>query len=88
MILLYFAKFSVGLRHTWIYKPADAPFNIKHINKMTHGWVWLFPVFIENAFVIKIIITQGGHRPGKHGKPGKLREFEKLSKSQGKLREI
>ena len=21
---------------------------------------------------------QGGHKPGKHGKPGKLREFEKL----------
>ena len=31
---------------------------------------------------------QGGHKPGKHGKPGKLREFEKLSNSQGKLREI
>ena len=31
---------------------------------------------------------QGGHKPGKHGKPGKLREFEKLSKSQGKLRKI
>ena len=31
---------------------------------------------------------QGGHKPGKHEKPGKLREFEKLSKSQGKLREI
>ena len=31
---------------------------------------------------------QGGHKPGKHGKPGKLREFEKLSKSQGKLMEI
>ena len=29
---------------------------------------------------------QGGHNPGKHGKPGKLIEFEKLSKSQGKLR--
>ena len=29
--------------------------------------------------------TQGGHKPGKHGKPGKLREFEKLSKSQGNL---
>ena len=28
---------------------------------------------------------QGGHRPGKHGKPGKLtREFEKLSESQAK----
>ena len=24
----------------------------------------------------------------KHGKPGKFKEFEKLSKSQGKLREI
>ena len=31
---------------------------------------------------------QGGHKPGKHGKPGKLREVEKLSKSgktQGNL---
>ena len=35
----------------------------------------------------KLICNKGGHRPGKHGKPGKLREFEKLSKSQGKLRE-
>ena len=33
-------------------------------------------------------LNQGGHKPGKHGKPGKLREFEKLSESQGKLREI
>ena len=32
--------------------------------------------------------TQGGHKPGKHGKPGKLREFEKLSKSHGKRREF
>ena len=31
---------------------------------------------------------QAGHKPGKHGKPRKLREFEKLSNSQGKLREI
>ena len=31
---------------------------------------------------------QGSHKSGKHGKPGKLREFEKLSKYQGKLREI
>ena len=30
-------------------------------------------------------MCQGGHKPGK---PGKLREFEKLSKSQGKRREI
>ena len=27
---------------------------------------------------------QSGHKPGKHGKPGKLREIEKLLKSQGK----
>ena len=33
-------------------------------------------------------IDQSGHKPGKHGKPGRLREFEKLLKSQGKLREI
>ena len=32
--------------------------------------------------------VQSGHKPGRHGKPGNLREFEKLSKSQGKLREI
>ena len=31
---------------------------------------------------------QGGHKPGKHGKPRKLREFEKLSKSQGKVKVI
>ena len=37
---------------------------------------------------VKEALCQGGHKPGKHGKPGKLREFEKLSKSQGKLREI
>ena len=30
-------------------------------------------------------LVQGGHKPGKHGKPGKLKEFEKLSKSQGNL---
>ena len=40
-------------------------------------------VMLANGFP-----SQGGHKPGKHGKPGKLREFEKLSKSQGKLREI
>ena len=33
-------------------------------------------------------VKQGGNKPGKHRKPGKLREFEKLSKSHGKLREI
>ena len=31
---------------------------------------------------------QGGHKPGKHGKPGKLSEFEKLLNSRGMLREI
>ena len=35
-----------------------------------------------------LLTKQGGHKPGKHGKPGKLREFKKLSTSQGKLREI
>ena len=29
------------------------------------------------------MLSQGGHISGKHGKPGKLREFEKLSRSQG-----
>ena len=33
-------------------------------------------------------IEGSGHKPEKHGKPGKLREFGKLSKSQGELREI
>ena len=32
--------------------------------------------------------TQGGHKPGIHGKPEKLGEFKKLSKSQRKFREI
>ena len=32
-----------------------------------------------------VYMYQGGHKPGKHGKPGKLREFENLSKSQGNL---
>ena len=40
------------------------------------------------CLLAKTLQSQGGHKPGKHGKPGKLREFEKLSKSQGKLREI
>ena len=34
------------------------------------------------------LIFQGGRKPGKHGKPRKVREFGKLSKSQGNLREI
>ena len=32
--------------------------------------------------ILVTLLNQGGH------KPGKLREFERLSKSQGKLREI
>ena len=40
------------------------------------------------AAELKNSLEQGGHKPGKHGKPGKLRESEKLSKSLGKLREI
>ena len=38
----------------------------------------------QNAY-LTLNIKQGGHRPGKHGKPGKLREFEKFLKSQGNL---
>ena len=30
----------------------------------------------------KKIQLQGGHKPGKHEKPGKLRKFEKLLKSR------
>ena len=40
------------------------------------------------AFSTKYVVLQGGHKPGKHGKPGKLKEFEKLSKSQGRLGEF
>ena len=32
--------------------------------------------------------SQGGHEPGKPGKPGILREFEKPQGIQGKLREF
>ena len=43
----------------------------------------VFPIVI-----LEIVVggqnQQGGHKPGKYGK---LREFEKLSESQGKLRE-
>ena len=34
------------------------------------------------------VTWQSVHKSGKDGKPGKLREFENLTKSQGKLREI
>ena len=46
------------------------------------------PQALNLARVIPFIFHQGCYKPGKHGKPGKLREFEKLSKSKGKLREI
>ena len=42
----------------------------------------------EKGSICVKLDRQGGHKPGKHGKPGKRWEFEKLSKSQGKLREI
>ena len=48
-------------------------------------WIGLITE-IENSLPPRKV--QGGHKPGKHGKHGKLREFKKLSKSQGKLREI
>ena len=38
--------------------------------------------------VLHLESFQGGNKSGKHRKPEKLREFEKLSKSEGKLREI
>ena len=48
-------------------------------------------LFMKNCFpccffeiIVKGQNQQGGHKPGKYGK---LREFEKLSESQGKLRE-
>ena len=34
-----------------------------------------------------VTLVQDGHKPEKHGKPGKVREL-KLSKSQEKLRKI
>ena len=39
---------------------------------------------VKAAEALPGIIGQGGHKPGNHGKPGKLREFEKLSKISGK----
>ena len=48
-------------------------------------------LFMKNCFpycFLEIVVggqnQQGGHKPGKYGK---LREFEKLSESQGKRRE-
>ena len=43
---------------------------------------------VSQALLCHVEKYQGGHKPGKHRKPGKLREVEKLPKSQGKLREI
>ena len=40
------------------------------------------------AFTESYQFKQGGHKPRKQGKPGKLGDFENFSKSQGKLREI
>ena len=50
----------------------------------------MLPTFQKSTFCQGLYgeNDQGSHKPGKHGKPGKLREFQKLSKSQGKLREI
>ena len=45
----------------------------------------LHVALIRNNFSKLRTLSQGGHKPVKHGK---LREFEKLSKSQGKLGEI
>ena len=59
--------------------------------------VFLFTVYLMYSVITRRTVCkgcyeanlmQGGHRPGKRGKTGKLRKFEKLSKSQGKLREI
>ena len=48
--------------------------------------LWLINYFSSvPLFRTPGIQNQGGHEPGKHGKPGRLREFEKLSKSQGNL---
>ena len=39
-------------------------------------------------YTYKTVLLQGGHKPGKHGKPGKLREFENcqnLRENSGKF---
>ena len=50
-------------------------------------------MFMKNRLLFSLLFSgnycmgqnqQGGHKPGKHGK---LRKFEKLSESQGKLGE-
>ena len=43
---------------------------------------------LHRVRMISVYYKQGGHKPGKPGKHGKLREFERLLKPQGKLREI
>ena len=45
----------------------------------------VFRYYRNLQVTIATTVIQGGHKPGK---PGKLREFEKLSKSQEKLREV
>ena len=77
----------------------DSDFFFDHIRQdcadfMIKGDILLmgdFNAYIPNNafdYIENDELDQGGHKPGKHGKPGKLREFEKLSKSQRKLREI
>ena len=46
-------------------------------NRLLFSWCFL-------EIIVRGQNQQGGHKPGKHGK---LRGFEKLSESQGKLRE-
>ena len=48
-------------------------------------WHFIFSVLQGRQRIYQKFHFQGDHKPGK---PGKLREFVKLLKSQGKLREI
>ena len=70
---LYFVEICQVLEKLWLFD-----------HKIADFWP---PNFGFKRSLLNLL-NQGGHKPGKHGKPGKRREIEKLSKSQGKLREI
>ena len=55
--------------------------------QMMQGFAKLTSVTQHTISAWYCLLDQGGHKPGKHGKHGKLRGFEKLLKSHGKFRE-
>ena len=49
-------------------------------------WIWV--IINECIFLVFVWYSSGCHKPGKHGTTWKTQGIWKLSKSQGKLREI